>query len=451
VTTSFGTGWRCVCGVSGLTTIYCPYCGRTSPLFTPPPPYAGPVPPPPGRVGLDRRGKRLALLIALTLLVGLNRAVVRLDQRTEARRAARQAALERVVAELETFVAARHGGPFTRTVAVRLLDDREFVVALRAGGALPDDDLVPSPTRAPVRDNGDFDATLRAFGLADAGDGSEREARNDLLTGGVFGLYDERRGRLLVRGSAVTPFARMVLVHELTHAWQDQHYGLTTVHDKSGGGGKDDSDRAVTALVEGDASRVEQDWRDAQSEADRAAIAAYERELNRRRRGEPSRVERTLDALYGFPYTAGERFVRALYERGGNAAVDAAFAHPPLTTEEVLRPALYPRRGGTPEVPAPRADGTLVDDGTLGQVGLVVLLGRGEVTREAVENATGWEGDAYVTWRDGDRVCARLALRMDSPAARDRVLVTLRPRGVLRSVGATELVLRSCATGTAGP
>ena len=66
---------------------------------------------------------------------------------------------------------------------------------------------------------------MRALGLLD-----HRvdllEVVNDLQGGGVIGLYDEEDKRIRMRGEDLTPAVKATLVHELTHALQDQHYDL---------------------------------------------------------------------------------------------------------------------------------------------------------------------------------------------------------------------------------
>ena len=43
-----------------------------------------------------------------------------------------------------------------------------------------------------------------------------------------------------------------------------------------------------------------------------------------------------------FPYQQGLEFVMTLLDKGGYAAVDAAFKNPPVSTEQILHPDQYP-------------------------------------------------------------------------------------------------------------
>jgi len=61
-----------------------------------------------------------------------------------------------------------------------------------------------------------------------------------------------------VRGTDLTDVdVRVTIVHELTHALQDQHFDLTKLDDAVETEGED---FALTALVEGDATSIEDDY-----------------------------------------------------------------------------------------------------------------------------------------------------------------------------------------------
>src|SRR5688572_32003961 len=80
-----------------------------------------------------------------------------------------------------------------------------------------------------------------------------REVSASVFSEGVAGYYDPRTKRMrTVRGAATGTrvLAEMVLAHELTHALEDQRYGLG-IADQSG---SDDAALARLALVEGSAS-----------------------------------------------------------------------------------------------------------------------------------------------------------------------------------------------------
>jgi hypothetical protein len=63
--------------------------------------------------------------------------------------------------------------------------------------------------------------------------------------------------------------------------------------------------------------------------------------------------------------------------------------------------------------PSPPKGKQAVDDGVLGELGLLLVLNASGVSgRDA---AAGWGGDRYVAWRDGDDTCVRVRIAMDTP------------------------------------
>jgi hypothetical protein len=114
--------------------------------------------------------------------------------------------------------------------------------------------------------------------------------------------------------------------------------------------------------------------------------------------------------LISAPYALGEVLVADLAEHGDEAAVNAAFADPPRTSEQVIDPARYAAREPAVEVPHPQVPGEVVDEGVLGQL-LVLLVLADTVDQEVAGTAArGWGGDWAVAWRDGERSCVTATL-----------------------------------------
>ena len=101
---------------------------------------------------------------------------------------------------------------------------------------------------------------FRAFGLVE-GDFDLLSDMEDLGTSGTVGTYAFEDEVIRVRGDSLTAEAKSTLVHELTHALQDQHFDIGDRMQES-----DDDDDApddsLSALVEGDADRIEERWAD---------------------------------------------------------------------------------------------------------------------------------------------------------------------------------------------
>ena len=178
----------------------------------------------------------------------------------------------------------------------------------------------------------DPDAILRDLerwrGLAFQG-----ELEVDLVPRGAVGdaklngWYEPSTKRLVVVEGETEAMGRGVLVHELFHALQDQHFDLARLHAAAR---DEDAARAVTALIEGEAMLAVSELLDYDFEQHAQLPPAGPLD--------PERFEKI------FHYGAGLRFVRALRDAGGWELVDAAFRDPPLRTAEILHPERYRER-----------------------------------------------------------------------------------------------------------
>jgi Zn-dependent peptidase ImmA (M78 family) len=238
----------------------------------------------------------------------------------------------------------------------------------------------------------------------------------------VAGYYDTEIERMYVVGSQWGGAERLTYAHEYVHALQDQTYDL------EGGLGyndetcQQDSERcaAISALIEGDATLAEEQWWQAYStqqdyEDLLASIEAYRGDIFN---AAPAYIRQ--DFL--FPYDQGLQFVRALFRRGGWAAVDAAYLDPPTTTEQILHPELYGKEMPLPvEVPdrleALGEGWHELEAGVLGEWFTRLVLDEEVPSWEAADAAAGWGGDAYRAYASdaGDRSVLVLMTRWDSP------------------------------------
>ena len=90
------------------------------------------------------------------------------------------------------------------------------------------------------------------------------------------------------------------------------------------------------------------------------------------------------------------------------------FQSPPRTSEQVIDTEKLFAGEGAVAVAAPPADGAVLDEGMFGELVLRLVLeqvlGQGRVTRAA----TGWGGDHYVVWQQGDDYCLRVDFATDT-------------------------------------
>ena len=345
----------------------------------------------------------LAVLIAITLVAGVLGAVGVRGERVRPFDPVTAADIE----ELKAFVESVRGLRFLEPVDVAVLDDEAFRRSL-AGGGEPTEE---SDAEVAI-------GVLRALGLlegaGDLGPAGELDAST------VAGFYDTETRQLVVRGTRLTPFVRQVLVHELTHALDDQHFDLEPdVVD-------DEAALAFEALVEGNAVVVESRYLASLTQDEREAARAEEDATFGGAGAGAGEVPAILAELGVFPYRDGPPLVVALLEAGGRARLDAAFRVPPTTTAEVLHPERFidgPRRAAVGPV---RADGRVVDEGVLGELVLRLVLAETLSEDGAARAAAGWAGDRYVAWTSGRRTCIRATVALDSPAEATELATGLR-------------------------
>lgn len=232
-----------------------------------------------------------------------------------------------------------------------------------------------------------------------------REKYIDLLSEQVAAFYDQHQHKLFMYEDASLENAqnRVVLAHELTHALQDQHFGLSRLplELKS----NDDRAEAASALVEGDATLVMSEFmlKNMSKQMFKDSMVASFTQNMRQLETAP----RYLREMLVFPYLRGQEFCAALYGRGGYDAVSKAYAHPPSSTTQILHPEKY--LANPPEEPIaiewkePKAkDHAPTADNVVGEMGTRILFTEWLDAATGEKAANGWRGDRYLYFGDGD-------------------------------------------------
>ena len=303
--------------------------------------------------------------------------------------------LRTVVAELSRFVESARGLEFLEEIDVVLLDDEEF-----KGRLLEEAEFDPDELELTAK-------VLGALALLE-GDVDLGDALEELLGAAVAGFYDPETGDLVVRGADPSPAVRITLVHELTHALQDQHFEL---HRPELDDVDDETGQAFDGLVEGDAERVADLYRDSLTAAERKE-AEREQAVQAAGLSRSTAIPPVLIEILTFPYVVGPSFVDATVDAG---RLDDAFTDPPTTSEHLFHPESYLAGEGAADVTPPQAEGDIIDEGVLGELGLLLMLRRAVPAELAFRAADGWGGDWYVAWDDGEVTCVRAAIAADSP------------------------------------
>jgi len=240
-------------------------------------------------------------------------------------------------------------------------------------------------------------------------------ARQSVFGASVVGFYSPGREEivLVTDDPDEVRVDRATLAHELVHALQDQHlrlgYGRSTMDGRAG----------ATGLVEGDANYV---------------MRLYERRCGTRwdcldrpaGSGGGGDYNRGLFVTEFVPYSDGPTLVAALRDRGGWAAVDAAYGDPPESSEQVIHPERYPDdvpadvavpdRSGPGWAPFAPGDGASPST-VVGEAAVFAMLwANGVVPEDELRDddplsvfdydhpaSDGWAGDRLVPYRNGDR------------------------------------------------
>ena len=305
---------------------------------------------------------------------------------------------------------------------------------VRGVRALPDPDIGPASVidrdELAVELRAIFDASypqeqrdadnvsLRALGLLEEGQ-DVVELQLQLLTDQVTGFYDDDRQRMVVVADAgIDAVARVTYAHEYTHALQDAAFGVDALEIDAPG--EDDRNLAHLSLLEGDASLAMVLWAIEHDPAGLGEIASGPVP-------DMSGIPEWMVAQLSFPYEAGANFVANLYQNGGFDAVDAAYADPPDSTEQILHPEKYVAAEEPVEV-AEAALGATLGDGwtdvpstTLGEALISIWLQHIGVDEEDADNAArGWGGDraSSASTDEGD-VALTLRIAFDSVTQAD--------------------------------
>ena len=238
---------------------------------------------------------------------------------------------------------------------------------------------------------------------------------SDLYSEQVAGYYDGEVGELVVPISeeGFSPTQKATLVHELTHALTDQHFGFHSRYMDMIDGDRFDEAAAYQALIEGDAVLSE---------------FLYLRTLTAEEQGEffaeafdittdvfDAAPQFIQDALV-FPYDSGFIFVDRLHTGEGFEAIADAYLEPPLSTEQIIKPTMFPDEEPlSPASPNLNFDGyELAYRSSWGELGFSLMLDQVLSDSESQTASDGWGGDSYELLFNGTDVIFALHYQGDS-------------------------------------
>lgn len=224
----------------------------------------------------------------------------------------------------------------------------------------------------------------------------------------VAGYYDWDEKKLFVPDWIEMEFVSAVFAHELTHALQDQHFGLARIAQPVDG--ISEPFTAGLAVVEGDATMVMTAVELGDIPVSAAIVngmtAIMDAEWDREAGGRADAMPAVVSDLLKFPYVDGLRYVgHLLNSAGGNwAAVDSALRKPPLSSEQIIH---FDGAGRDDNPVNIRLDEDLIHAATFGGTDVMGEAGFRAIFRdvmprgEADEAAAGWDGDRFSVWTNG--------------------------------------------------
>jgi hypothetical protein len=234
----------------------------------------------------------------------------------------------------------------------------------------------------------------------------------------IAGVYDPGRKRVLIPrqlAAAGPDQADGYVAHELTHALDDQHFGIEL---PAGANPYAEATGAFEALGEGDASYVQLLY----ARRYGGSTLSARQQIRQQAAGLAVPLTPPLTKAALFPYIGGANFVAALHQRGGWALVDRAWrSRHPQTSQQILHPGDYlaglrPLPVSLPAAKDAGSDWKPVGAGSVGEEDTQVLLGVGLRQSAAARVADGWGGGRFEVWgRRGAPACIG-ACRPDSAA-----------------------------------
>jgi hypothetical protein len=251
----------------------------------------------------------------------------------------------------------------------------------------------------------------------------------NVLTEQIEGLYDPTTREFYIADWSPLADQRMVMAHELTHALEDQHFQIETW--LKAARPNEDAELARDAVLEGSAMAAMVDYLMLGTGRSLKDVPEFDPGMLIGDLGSTPTLQKAppflKDALI-FPYLGGLTFSAAVMKNTGWAALPGLFERPPVSTQQILHPALY-RSGKTPSsVTLPPLEKLLgdnwskLDENIMGEFGWKAVLKQFLDNDRAKTLAAAWDGDRYIVFEQKQTkkliLVTRLHLDSEEHAAR---------------------------------
>ncbi|MGB8477183.1 MAG: hypothetical protein WCE61_24150 [Candidatus Acidiferrum sp.] len=245
----------------------------------------------------------------------------------------------------------------------------------------------------------------------------------ELLTEQIAGLYDPKAREFYVADWIPLDDQRMVMAHELTHALQDQHFHIESW--VKAARPNDDAEMARESVLEGSAMAAMTDYILEGTGRSVQDLPPFDPSVFA---GDLSKTPKLKEApqflkdSLVFPYLAGLTFSAAILRTSGWNGISGVFAMPPISTQQIMHPALYKSAETSVPVKIPSLDKLLgpdwakIDENVMGEFGWKEILKQFLDGERAKPLAAAWEGDRYALYeqKTSKRLILMARLRLDS-------------------------------------
>lgn len=241
----------------------------------------------------------------------------------------------------------------------------------------------------------------------------------DLLEEQIVGYYDPKTKVLYIVSDAPKEAVGITVTHELVHALQDQYISLDSTQKVEG---QNDRQSAAQAVFEGQAVYEQIAAMTQGSGMAMNMPGGWDRIRDMIRENQSSmpvfaRAPTIIQETLIFPYLSGAEFVRNFKDRNPGKSV---YDDMPVSTEQILHPRSYfgTTRDAPTSVTLPSLTGvTKTYENTLGEFETRLFLYEHlQDQNEAVQGATGWDGDRYVLFNSPRGQGIAWVTVWDSPA-----------------------------------
>jgi hypothetical protein len=263
----------------------------------------------------------------------------------------------------------------------------------------------------------------------------------DLLEEQIVGYYDPKTKVLYIVSDAPKEAVGITLTHELVHALQDQYISLDSTQKIEG---QNDRQSAAQAVFEGQAVYEQISAMTQGSGMAMNMPGGWDRVRDMIRENQSSmpvfaRAPTVIQETLIFPYLSGAEFVRNFKDRNAGKSV---YDDMPVSTEQVLHPRSYfgSDRDAPTSVTLPALNGVSKSyENTLGEFETRLFLYEHlRDQNEAVQGATGWDGDRYALFDTSGGQGIAWVTVWDSPAEASEFYDLLGKVASLRYVSSTD-------------